>query len=101
MGTLWDWFTGMQWQLPVTPRGVLVGFIAGCIVGALFEAAAQAMRDVRVTKKRLEANRTARWTAMKVFAGIGILAVVAVLFMIGHDKPAAGQPQPPAVTGGR
>src|SRR3954452_22947765 len=101
MGRLWDWFTGMNWALPTTPRGVLVGFIAGCIVGALFAAVTQAMRDVRVTKKRLETNRKARWTAMKVFAGVGILAVVAVLFMIGHDRAATGQPQPPAVTGGR
>lgn len=101
MGTLWDWFVGMDWTQPVTARGVLVGIIAGCIIGSLYEAVAQKMRDVRDVKKRLEGIRKARWVAIRAFVGLGLIAVVAVLFMVGHDKPATGgeTAPPPASTG--
>lgn len=87
MGALWDWFVGLNWSLPVTPRGVLVGIVGGCIIGALFEAVAQRMRDVRDLRKRLDNTKAARWKAVRVFAGLGVLAVTAVVFAIGHDAP--------------
>lgn len=101
MGALWDWFVGMDWAQPVTARGVLVGMIAGCIIGALFEAVAQKYRDVRDVKKRLDGTRKARWVAIKTFAGLGLLAVIAAAFMIGHDKPATGNTSPPPASTGR
>lgn len=98
MGPLLDWFVNLDWSLPATPRGVLVGVFGGLFVGGLLEAMRQRFRDVRDVSARLDGIRKARWATIAKFTAGTVVAVTVLAFLIGHDRAAATEVPAPATT---